>query len=208
MRVLYRPSGCALVRDAHHNHHSLATATTLTAHPTHLEGKPREPRERGERTGPQVGMDVASGTGRYITCVLPAAVLNARPTARRCPSRPVAASRCTWRPTTACSREEKQRVFISAAPARRPRLLFRRNSSRSCRGSRRASFRSECSRRRYRCTVRHYRYENNSIVDQRLNPNIFRHIICLAISASTQGCVLIQQKFLQHIIKTESHLMP
>lgn len=40
---------------------------------TQLGEKPRA--DQGERTGPQVGMDVASG--RYITCVLPSAVLNA-----------------------------------------------------------------------------------------------------------------------------------
>lgn len=81
-RVLYRPSGCALVRDAHHNHHSLATATTLTAHPTHLEGKPREPRERGERTGPQVGMDVASSYRQvYYLCFTCSGAQRARPTA-------------------------------------------------------------------------------------------------------------------------------
>jgi len=56
IRVLRRPSGCALRHHAHHTTIPFATATILTARlSTYLEGKPA--REQGERTGPQVGMD-------------------------------------------------------------------------------------------------------------------------------------------------------
>lgn len=71
-----RPSGCVLHRDAHHSTVLLATATTLTARLASKESQSR-PRERGERTGPQVGTKLVA-SGRYITCVLAAAVLNAR----------------------------------------------------------------------------------------------------------------------------------
>lgn len=74
------PSGCALrCRDAHHTTISIATATILTARlPTHLEGKPAgELAERARRENRTPGGDGLVASGRYITCVLPAAVLNA-----------------------------------------------------------------------------------------------------------------------------------
>lgn len=78
IRVLRRPSGCALHRDAHHTTIPVATATILTARlPTHLEGKPAgEPAERARRENRTSGGDGLVASGRYITCVLPAAVLN------------------------------------------------------------------------------------------------------------------------------------
>lgn len=78
IRVLHRPSGCALRRDAHHTTIPVATATILTARlPTHLEGKPAgEPAERARRENRTPGGDGLVASGRYITCVLTTAVLN------------------------------------------------------------------------------------------------------------------------------------
>lgn len=61
------------------SHHHSSRNGNDTNGSTRLEGKPAEsrPREQGERTGPQVGTDSVA-SGRYITCVLLAAVLNAR----------------------------------------------------------------------------------------------------------------------------------
>lgn len=73
-----RPSGCVLHRDAHHSTVPLATATTLTARLASKESQSREPAERARRENRTPGGDGLVASGRYITCVLPAAVLNAR----------------------------------------------------------------------------------------------------------------------------------
>jgi len=76
--ILAVSSGCALRRDAHHTTVPVATATILTARlSTHLEGKPvGEPAERARRENRTSGGDRLVASGRYITCVLPTAVLN------------------------------------------------------------------------------------------------------------------------------------
>lgn len=76
-----RPSGCVLRRDAHHTTISSGNGNDTNG-PTRLEGKP-EPAERARRENRTPGGDGLVASGRYITCVLPAAVLNAAPGTER-----------------------------------------------------------------------------------------------------------------------------
>lgn len=81
---------------------------------THLGEKPRA--DQGERTGLQVGMDVAPG--RYITCVLPSAVL------KRFFSKRDAIYLASARPSLQRSRDHLKTDFVS----RNRRGLLRRRA--------------------------------------------------------------------------------